>query len=297
MVDGDCAWPDRFAQSGDTAIALDSAASTLTLFVGDQSHQLPVRVDSESSAVVMSTDGGIVGWVSAARVDGRQDIVLWDATEGIEWKRVQAPTPDVLNLEGIDASGRVYLTSVGDPNRAIADRVWVWPSSEDGGFLRVVGLGDFVTVADVTPDGLAVLKTLEGGGDAAWPEEPPLSGVAVWGRVTRHGDFVLGRAAEVQSVVWAPDRSRYLALSSLTVVEQTNYGRTEVEIQLPTDVQIAGDPSWESNVQLLVPVTANEGTADLLTVLRCSVVFGRCEAAASGSQDVALPGGDVDNMS
>lgn len=280
MGDGSCAWPDRLAQVGDTAIAVDGAS--VTLFDHAGSHPLPLQADSDSSPVVISPDGRIAALVLLDRVDGRQEIVLWDTERRVEWKRVVAPTPDQLNLEGIDAVGRVYLTSVEGPGSAT--RIWVWPSQERGGhFRRVTGLGDFVTVADVPPDGLAVLKTVSDGDSR--------KGVGVWGTVTDEGAFILGDAGTVRLAVWSPDRSHYLTASLSAVSVRHETGRREAVIRLPEDVRVAGDPAWESEDRVLVPVEGAIGPAIAVAVLRCAVETERCEVATRGRQDVMLPGG------
>lgn len=292
MSDGSCAWPDRLAQVGDSAIAVDGAS--VTLFDHAGSHPLAVQADSHSSPVVFSPDGRIAALVLLDRVDGRQLIVLWDTVRRVEWQRVVAPTPDLLNLEGIDAAGRVYLTSVGAPGSAT--RIWIWPSQEPGSrFRRVTGLGNFVTVADVPPDGLAVLKTLDDGGrtddDASWSGR---EGVAVWGTVTDEGRFVLGDADSVRQVAWSPDRSHYLATSLSGVSVHHETGRREAVLRVPDDVRVAGDASWETEERVLIPVEGAIGPAIAVAVLRCAVETERCEVATRGRQDVMLPrGGDV----
>jgi hypothetical protein len=295
LTDGTCDWPHRFAEAGGSALVVDSVGSTVNLFTDRGLTQLPGRADNMSSPVVYSPDGKTVAWVSRSRVGDRQEIVLWDTVRGVELKQAMAPTPDELNLEGIDGSGRVYMTSVGKNSVTLAERIWVWASRQDEGFRRVVGLGDFVTVADVPPDGLAVLKTLAAGGVSA--DGPAAVGRAVWGTVSARGEFVaLGPEARVRQVVWSPDRSRYLAVESLTVVSRTSRGDGDANrrLRLPSDVSVVGSPSWESSDQVLVPV--DSGTADGVAILRCSAGTGRCEVAATGRRSVALPGGDADNM-
>jgi hypothetical protein len=292
---GACDWPNRFAEAGGSAAVVDSTRSTVNLFTDRGRVQVPGRADSESSPVVFSPDGSMVAWVSRARVDGRQEIVLWDPVRGVELNRTTAPTADMLNLEGIDGSGRVYMTSVGSGTGALADRIWLWPSGQDGGFRRVVGLGDFVTVADVPPDGLAVLKTLAEDGLSADARGP--AGRAVWGTVTERGEFVaLGPEAGVRPLVWSPDRSRYVAIGANTVVSRTSRGDGDARrrLRLPSDVSVVGSPSWESSGMVLVPVASD--TTAKVAILRCSAGTGRCEVAATGQRSVALPGGDADNM-
>jgi hypothetical protein len=213
----------------------------------------------------------------------------------VELNRAMAPTADVLNLEGIDGSGRVYMTSGGSEGGTVADRIWVWDSGQDGGFGRVVGLGDFVTVADVPPDGLAILKTLYADGLSA--DNQGTAGRAVWGTVTERGEFVaLGPEVGVRPLVWSPDRSRFVAVGSFTVVSRTNRGDGDANrrLRLPSDVSVVGSPSWESSDQVLVPVAS--ATAAQVAIVRCSARTGRCEVAATGQRSVALPGGDADNM-
>jgi len=283
MGDHVCAWPDRLAQVGDIAIAVEAASSRVTLFDGEGGHELPAAVDIEASPVVMSPDGRLAAEVLLGRVDGRQEIVLWDTTRRAEWKRVVAPTPDLLNLEGIDASGRVYMTSVAANADALADRIWVWPSSERGGsFRRVTGIGEFVTVADVLPDGLAVLKSL----DVVEHE-----GVAVWGRVGDDGAFTLGAAGEVRESIWSPDRSRYLTPSATSVAVFDETGNSVAGLQLPDDVEVVELPAWESSEQVLVPVAASADHGDVF-ILRCGLETQGCEVAAEGSTDVMLATND-----
>lgn len=291
MSDGACDWPDRLAQVGDVAVAVDGAK--VALFDDTVVGAVPVEADSFSSPVVISPDGRIAALVLLDRVDGRQPIVLWDTARRVEWKRVVAPTPDQLNLEGIDAAGRVYLTSV--KGQGSPTRIWVWPSQEPGSrFRRVTGIGDVVTVADVPPDGLALLKSVDDwgrtDGDASWADE---EGVAVWGTVTDEGRFVLGDAHSVRRAVWSPDRSHYLAtsLSAVTVHDET--GRREAVLRMPHDVQVATDPSWETDDRVLVPVEGPYGPAITVAVLRCAVETERCEVAMRGRQDIMLPGGAV----
>ena len=279
MADGNCAWPDRFAQVGDKAIAVDSASSRVMLFDDEGGHELPAQVDSESSPVVFSPDGRSAALVLLDRVDGRQVIVLWDTERRVESKRVVAPTSDLLNLEGIDASGRVYMTSVGTDADTLADRIWVWPSQERGGqFLRVTGLGGFVTVADVPPEGLAVLKTTD---DYA-PE-----GVAMWGNVGDDGSFTLGAAGEVRESIWSPDRSRYLTPASTSVAIFDEAGNSAAGLQLPGDVEVVDLPSWESSEQVLVPVEASSGPYGVF-ILRCGAGTQGCEIAAEGTSEALL---------
>jgi WD40 repeat protein len=283
MGDRVCAWPDRLAQVGDIAIAVEAASSRVTLFDGEGGHELPAAVDLEASPVVMSPDGRLAAEVLLSRVDGRQQIVLWDTTRRAEWKRVVAPTPDLLNLEGIDASGRVYMTSVAANADALADRIWVWPSSARGSsFRRVTGIGEFVTVADVLPDGLAVLKSLD---------NVEYEGVAVWGRVGDDGAFTLGAAGEVRESIWSPDRSRYLtpAANSVSVFDET--GDSVAGLQLPDDVEVVELPAWESSEQVLVPVAASADHGDVF-ILRCGLGTQGCEVAAEGSTDVMLATND-----
>jgi hypothetical protein len=296
LANGSCDWPFRFAEAGDSAAVVDSVNPVVTLFTDHGLQALPVRADVEASPLVFSPDGELLAWVSRARVHGRQTIVLWDTARGVELKRAQAPTSDVLNLEGIDGSGRVYMTSVGEQTRdAPADRIWVWASRQDDGFRQVVGLGDFVSVADVPPDGLAVLKTIDP--DQLPPRGPGAVGLAAWGTVTAGGEFVLGRMAAVRPVVWSPDRSRYVAMESLTVVSPTSQGEVDrsLRLRLPSDVIVVGSPSWESPQQVLVPVDPAGSVG--VAILRCAADTGRCQVAATGQRNASLPGDDADNMS
>ena len=82
-------------------------------------------------------------------------------------RHVWAGDPPQLPLVDAFAAcrpNRTGLTSSG--GEGFAERIWVWASRHDQGFVRVTGTGNFVTVADVPPDGLAVLKT---GNDPAEP--------------------------------------------------------------------------------------------------------------------------------
>jgi hypothetical protein len=286
MSNGTCDWPHRLAQVGDVAMAVDGAE--VALFDEEGVHPVPVRADSTSSPGVISPDGRLAALVLLERVDGRQVIVLWDTVSRAEWKRVVAPTPDKLNLEGIDASGRVYMTSVRQHTYAPADRIWVWPSAErDGSFRRVTGVGDFVTLADVPSRGLevAVLETL----DDVEPE-----GVVVWGTVDDDGTFTLEAAGEARSAFWSPDRSRYLSVSeSPSAIEVfSDEGYSVAELGIPAGVEVVEDPSWESNEKVLVPVASAPDALDVF-VLRCGVGTGRCAVAAEGSPDTKLATDDV----
>lgn len=282
MADRDCAWPDRLAQVGAIALAVDSASASVALFDADGRHPLPGRVDASSSPVVLSPDGKLAGWILLDRVEGRQPIVLWDTRRMVEWQRVAAPTSDELNLEGIDASGRVYMTSVRDGADGLATRIWVWSSRESGdSFRRVTGLDESVVVVDVLPEGLAVLT---GVSDAEDNE------VTVWGSVTDEGRFVLEAAGALRDAVWSPERSRYAATTGSSVSVFSKTGSDEVELPMPVDALLAGEPSWESSEQVLVPVeSVAAGSDHTAYVLRCAVEDGECEVAAKGSKDVMLP--------
>lgn len=286
MSNGTCAWPHRYAEAGGSAVVADGGRQMVTLFTTSGRQEVPARLDIEASPVVFSLDGGTVAWVSRVRFDGREEVVLWDTRRGVEVKRVLAPTSDELNLEGIDGAERVYLTSVGSVG-GHTDRIWVWASRGDEGFVRVTGLGDFVTVADVPPAGFAVLKT----------GNPVDGGDAVWGVVTDRGEFFAEWSTEARPVVWSPDRSRMVVVSSNVVVKPSSLGDSgrSVRLGLPADVSVVSDPSWESEKQVLVPVEPASG--DGVSILRCSASNGHCEVAAVGtSSDFALPGDDVDNM-
>jgi hypothetical protein len=286
LSNGTCAWPHRYAEAGGSAVVADGGRQMITLFTTSGRQEVHARVDLAASPVVFSPDGGTVAWVSRVRVDGREEVVLWDTRRGVEVKRVRAPTSDELNLEGIDAAERVYMTSVGGEEGHV-DRIWVWASRGDEGFLRVTGVGDFVTVADVPPDGLAVLKT----------GSPVDGGDAAWGVVTDRGEFFAEWSTEAaRPVVWSPDRSRVVVVSS-SVVRPSILGDSgpSVRLGLPADVSVISDPSWESDEQVLVPVEPASG--DGAAILRCSASDGACEVAAVGtSSDVALPGDDADNL-
>lgn len=286
MSDGVCGWPHRYAEAGGSAVVVDSGRQVVTLFTSSGRQDVPARVDTVASPVVLSPDGHTVAWVSRVRVDGREEVVLWDAVRRAEVARVQAPTPDELNLEGIDEDGRVYMTSAA-PGEGLAGRIWVWNSRHHQGFVRVIGTGDFVTVADVPRHGLVVLRTMDEAGGG---------GHAVGGRVTDEGRFVPEWDADVRLVVWSPDRSRYVRVESPTVVSPPSQGDGggRVRLRLPTDVSVAGVPSWESAEQVLVPVAPTTG--DGVVVLRCSAANGRCEVAAVGASNVVLPGDDADNL-
>lgn len=286
MSDGVCGWPHRYAEAGGTAVVADSGRPVVTLFTASGRQEVTARVDTEASPVVLSPDGRTVAWVSRARVDGRETVVLWDTARGAEVARVLAPTSDDLNLEGIDQDGRVYLTSAA-PGEGLAGRIWVWASRRDVAFVRVTGLGDFVTVADVPQAGLAVLKT----------GSPVDGGDAVWGVVNDRGEFFVEWSTEARPVVWSPDRTRMVVVSSSVVVSPSSLDDSgpSVRLRLPADVSLVSDPSWESDEQVLVPVEPESGGG--VAVLRCSASNGACEVAAVGtSSDLALPGDDADNM-
>lgn len=282
LTDRTCSWPNRLAQVGDVAVGVDSETAGVSLFDADGRHPLSGRVDAPSSPVVISPDGKLAGWILLDRVDGRQVIVLWDTLDRVEWQRVVAPTSDELNLEGIDASGRVYLTSVREDSNALADQIWVWPSRERGSaFREVTGVGEYVTVVDVLPDGLAILTR---------EDEVEGRGVAVWGSITDEGRFVLEAAGVVREAVWSPGRSRYAASTGSSVSVFSKTGSVEVELPMPVDALLAGEPSWESSEQVLVPVESVSAGADHTAwVLRCAVEEGECEVAASGERGVMLP--------
>ena len=159
----------------------------------------------------------------------------------------------------------------------------MWPSRERGGsFDRVTGVGESVIVADVSPDGGLAILTRES--DAEGNE------VAVWGTVTGEGSFVVEAAGGAREAVWSPDRSRYAAPTPSSVSVFSSTGSDEVELPMPVDARLAGEPSWESSEKVLVPVKSVAAGSDLTTwVLRCAVEEGECEVAARGHQDVMLP--------